>query len=236
LVSKSRVRKAGERFRETSGSVFAVSEDEYREDTYVLREWRSSFRLPLTKAAMGLRSAVTTIGIPSERSMVAQRLKREPQIINKLCRFPGMSLDRMGDIAGCRAVLPSLDAVYKVKAQLERSSRKAVIKKVRDYAVDPQSSGYRAVHLETVRDERLIEIQLRTVRQQRWAEFVERLETLLRSGLKDGKGDEIPLNFLRLLGDAFADVDNNEAVSSDKELALQEASALLTGYLHVKEV
>ncbi|HEY8372654.1 MAG TPA: RelA/SpoT domain-containing protein [Pseudonocardiaceae bacterium] len=232
-MSKSLVRKAGERLRTWASvsGILTVSEDEYRDAILVLREWRSSFQAPLTKVVMGLRSAVTTAGITMGPGTVAQRLKREPQIINKLRRIPKMSLDRMGDIAGCRAVLPTLDDVRKVQQRLECAARKLTIRKVRDYVEEPQSSGYRAVHLETVRDDRCVEIQLRTRLQHQWAEHVEELEAHLRCGLKDDQGDEDVLAYLRVLGNTFACLDQGREVTSAQRAELNEAVRRLTEYL-----
>ena len=72
--------------------------------------FREAFQVPLKKTVMGLRSMVRSecpqLQDPRARLPVAQRPKREVQIINKLARLPSMELWTMGDIGGCRAVLP----------------------------------------------------------------------------------------------------------------------------------
>lgn len=64
---------------------------------------------------MGLRSMVRSecpeLKQPGQRVPVAQRLKREVQIVNKLARLDSMQLWTMGDIGGCRAVLPNREQV-----------------------------------------------------------------------------------------------------------------------------
>ena len=56
-------------------------------------------------------------------SLVAQRLKRMPTIIDKLDRHPNMKLSTMQDIGGVRAVLPNVKDVYKLVNQYESSKR-----------------------------------------------------------------------------------------------------------------
>lgn len=100
----------------------------------------------------------------------SQRHKRMNRIINKLHRFPRMRLSQMEDIGGCRVVLPALDQVYGVAERVQARWREA---QVIDYIAEPRPSGYRAMHLIERRDGRLIEVQLRTQRQDQWAVAVE---------------------------------------------------------------
>jgi ppGpp synthetase/RelA/SpoT-type nucleotidyltranferase len=94
-----------------------------------------------------------------------------PTILEKLVRQPTMDITRMQDIGGCQAVLPSLEVV---DAVADRIGRHWQIYRVHDYVAEPKESGYRARHVVVERDERLVEIQLRTPEQQEWAEAVER--------------------------------------------------------------
>jgi len=73
----------------------------------------------------------------------------------------------MQDVAGCRAILPNLAAIDEVRRRIEH--QKSEIVKVNDYNATPRSSGYRAVHIVVRRDGALVEVQLRTTNQQRWA-------------------------------------------------------------------
>ncbi|HUF32136.1 MAG TPA: RelA/SpoT domain-containing protein [Acidimicrobiales bacterium] len=77
----------------------------------VIQDFRAAHAYPLTKAGMGVRSMVRTAGYAPH---VSQRLKRLPTILDKLKREPTMSLANMQDIGGCRAVLPTVAAVYAV--------------------------------------------------------------------------------------------------------------------------
>lgn len=69
----------------------------------------------LNAAAVGLRSAVRTIGIPEDKFDVKGRHKKQVAIVAKLRRRPSMRLAQMEDIAGCRAVVPTVDDIYRLK-------------------------------------------------------------------------------------------------------------------------
>lgn len=163
----------------------------------VVREFRQGFQYPMQKTAVGLRQFVQR---ESDRVIVAQRLKRLPQIIHKLVRMPDTKLARMEDIGGCRAILNSRNEVLGV---LDRIENRWAVKRVRDYAANPKPSGYRGVHVVVERDAHRIEIQLRTPGQQAWAEAVERVAGRYRLPLKDEAGPEAVLDWLRLAAEGI---------------------------------
>lgn len=163
----------------------------------VLAEFRAGFAYPLTKVAVGLRSMVSC---ESDTVRVGQRLKREPQIINKLVRQPGMLLSRMEDVGGCRAVLPSPEAVAGVENRIRKRWQ---VQRYRDYVADPKASGYRAVHLVTERDGKRIEVQLRTQGQQEWADAVEAFANKYELPLKDESGPSPVLEFFKIAGEGI---------------------------------
>ena len=78
---------------------------------------------------------------------------------------------------------------------LRRASVSTVVREY-DYIENPKPSGYRAVHVVVAREDHLIEIQLRTTEQHRWAETVERLGSQSGHNLKDGQGPEELLHYL----------------------------------------
>jgi ppGpp synthetase/RelA/SpoT-type nucleotidyltranferase len=192
VPSKSAVNAAGERLRVWSGSADPLGEAGLQA-FQSLWDYRASFQVPLTKVVMGVRS-----NMQAERldTVVAQRLKRLPTILDKLKRHPEMKLSRMHDIGGCRAIVPSgrFDAIDRLRARVARS-RSEVIREY-DYIASPKDTGYRAVHVVVQRDDRLIEIQLRTFDQHRWAETVERLNASV-PGIKDGRGPDDLVEYLR---------------------------------------
>jgi hypothetical protein len=162
--------------------------------------FRESFQLPLKKTVMGLRSMVCS-EVPELKRVgdhvpVAQRLKRSEQIINKLARLDSMNLWTMGDIGGCRAVLPGRQEVDGVLRRIRKNWY--VHGRIRDRRDEPAESGYRAVHVIVIRDGRMIEIQLRDPKEHEWALAVERTGARLEIGLKEGGGPDELREYFRL--------------------------------------
>jgi putative GTP pyrophosphokinase len=199
-LSKRQVNRAGDLLRDwwmnpNAPRLGALDPTDPLTDAMILLlfEHRPRFQAPLDKVVMGLRSMVKStspgFGGRGAKLPVAQRLKRETQIIDKLARHPRMKLARMQDIGGCRAVLPGgAPEVQKVLDRIERA-RWDIRGDVDDYVTHPTRHEYRAVHVVVMRDECLIEIQLRTPGQQQWAVAVERASNRLRMPLKFGVGD-----------------------------------------------
>lgn len=197
--SKGEVNRAGDLLRSWHKSADLGDKDLTDLDIAyeVLAEFRAGFSYPLTKVATGLRSMVSC---EADTARVGQRLKREPQIINKLVRQPKMMLSRMEDVGGCRAVLPSSAAVAGVEARIRR---RWDVQRYRNYVTEPKISGYRAVHLVTERDGKRIEVQLRTQGQQEWADAVESFANKYELPLKDETGPEPVLEFFRVAAEGI---------------------------------
>jgi putative GTP pyrophosphokinase len=180
--------------------------------------YRSEFKSPLRSVLMGLRSAARTAGV---EVVVAERLKRQPRLAGKLIRFPTTRLTQMQDVAGCRAILPSLEAVDEVRHRIER--QKSDIVKIDDYNSTPRSSGYRAVHIVVRRDGALVEVQLRTTNQQRWAMLVEDLDAAYRFQLKDENGPEEVLEYLRVYALGLSEIDRTGTAEDETRRRMESA-------------
>jgi putative GTP pyrophosphokinase len=180
--------------------------------------WRSLHARPLSSVAANLRYHVDrgdarVLG----RIEVAQRLKRLDTLIGKLGREPG-NVTQMQDIGGVRAVLPSLRSVYVVRRRLVKSW--TVIRE-RDYVAKPKSSGYRAVHLVVRRGGYPIEVQLRTIAQDAWANTVEQTGRQLGVDLKSGIGDERLDAIFLTMAELIARFDQGELSPDDLRDALE---------------
>jgi RelA/SpoT family protein len=196
--SKSRVDRAGRVFASEIKRVRDSRSRGVRDVTdlvhslEVIEWWRKEHAKPLSRVAASLRNYASEEGKP----IVAQRLKRIPTIAGKLLREPTMKLSRMGDIGGVRAVLPDQEAAYRVAARLRHNW---TITRFSDYVRSPKDDGYRGLHLINRNRGRLIEVQLRTPRQDHWANGVEMFSRSIAPGLKFGDGpSELRKYFLAL--------------------------------------
>lgn len=206
--SKGEVRRAGELLRRLPTVFDGVSsEQETFEITdrinhafSVAENWRACHSYALQKGTMGLRSRVETAGAPLR---VSQRHKRMATIIDKLTREPGMRLDRMQDIAGCRAVVDTISQVRSVERRYRVRPPPEGVRRITDYIDDPKPSGYRGVHVIIQHDDRLVEVQLRTIVQHHWAVSVERLGGLIGEDLKSGRGPVEVVSFLEIVAEAM---------------------------------
>ena len=144
--------------------------------------------------------------------IVAQRIKRLPSIRSKLERLPGMSLARMQDLGGCRAIVSDIDRVAElVDYYRDKSRMKHRLVREDPYVWRPPKSGYRSVHLvyayngDTATYNGLqIELQLRSKLQHGWATAVETVETFTGQALKSSVGEQEWLRFFALMSSALA--------------------------------
>jgi ppGpp synthetase/RelA/SpoT-type nucleotidyltranferase len=166
-------------------AVAESDEDELDQAWEALTWWRSLHARPLSSVAANLRyHADREQGRVQGRIEVTQRLKRLPTIIEKLEREQGR-VTQMQDVGGVRVLLPSLRHVYALSRRLRKTW---TIIRVRDYIAEPKSSGYRALHLIVQRNGFAIEVQLRTIMQDIWANIVEEQGRELAVGFKFGAG------------------------------------------------
>lgn len=192
--------------------------------------WRGLHARPLSRVAANLRYHVGAEEAEiAGRVDVTQRLKRRPTIFDKLDREPTMQLTQMWDIGGVRARLPSLRHLQAVSRRLRKTW---TIVRTKDYIKEPRASGYRAVHHIVRRNGRLIEVQLRTVLQDTWANQVEEDSRRLAIGYKFGRGDEDVHDYYRVVSEAFAALDRGEDLSKELIAAINESYARVAARLH----
>jgi hypothetical protein len=201
-LSRSQINNAGRIVRRyVRGEI--PEDDRVHRAIRIIDDYRAAHQYPLIKANMGLRSVIVTTGCQVE---VSQRLKRFRTILDKLFRHPNMGLTTMQDIGGCRAVLRSIEEIRRVEHRLMRNRP---VLGYDDYVTTPRSSGYRSVHViigydDQDREERAIEVQLRTPQMHQWAIVVERLSGRLQVDLKSGIGPPPVLAWLAKVSDAMA--------------------------------
>ncbi len=213
--SKSQVRQAGKRLRAFSAPAADLTFDDQvlvADAFEVLNAWRRAHATPLNAATMGLRSLCRTAGCQAE---ISQRLKRVPTILDKLRREPTLALERMQDIGGARAVLPTIEDVRTVQARY--SSLGSRLLRTSDYIETPRASGYRGVHLIVSYHGHTIEIQLRTMLMHEWAVIVEQISGRLGANLKqDGTH---PVQLLLAAASRAMALEEQGVVADDEFLA-----------------
>ena len=144
--------------------------------------------------------------------MVAQRIKRLSSVRNKLERYHWLTMSQMQDIAGCRAIVGTVEQVYELAELYRRKYAAHELDYVNDYIRKPKSDGYRSYHLiyryynnnKPVYDGLKIEMQFRSVLQHCWATAVEIADIFYREGLKAHRGSPEWRRFFALMGAAIA--------------------------------
>jgi ppGpp synthetase/RelA/SpoT-type nucleotidyltranferase len=201
-----RVNAAGKiiiKFLETSGEEWNAAFD-------VIENWRAAHHFPLNSFYTTLKNRARSVHI---KSLNAQRIKRFVSIAFKLLNRPDMKLSQMQDIGGCRAVLPNVADVQKLRGIYLNKPLAHVFTGEKDYIANPQSTGYRSIHLKyrfrgngssAPWDGLKIEIQLRTQVQHRWATAVEAAGTFTKAALKSNKGKKEWLRFFALMSSVYA--------------------------------
>ena len=194
-LSKNKIRKLGDRIRETfEDGTRVVSQEDFE----MLQEYRLTFRDAIASVFDIVYKECQSI---NKRSIVTYRIKRIESIIGKLKRMPNTELDRLIDIAGCRCILSNNDQVYRLLNKL-RNNPLLYIKKEIDYIKNPQKEGYRSIHLYAGLSEnngKLVEIQLRNQDQHNWATLVEISDFVFETKLKEYREPADLLEFHRLL-------------------------------------
>ena len=178
----------------------------------VVSDFRAAHQRPLGIVSEGLRKIVRSeLGTDP---VVSQRLKRLPRIVRKLGRMESTLLARLEDIGGCRAVLANADEQEAVRAHLERTWSDIVVRR-RDYIAEPNDTGYRALHFVIEKYDRRIEVQLRTIGQQRWANAIEAADSRLGLTLKDGVGPASMLEYFSAVGTMFYHQENHLPIAPE---------------------
>lgn len=228
MPSKRQVNVAGEHIRDYLGGAQAVTETEALEAVDLVRLHRAGHATPLRRVAANLRYYVDqhSSGRPI---VVGQRLKRVATIVDKLQRQPRMQLARMHDIGGCRAVVGTEDEILDIATHLRR--RWTVVRDYNYMAAPKPHSGYRAFHLVVEKNDYLIEVQLRTHVQHRWAELIEVVDR--RNPDFDLKGGSAPaelVEYYRLGSELLAAEERGEQADSDVVERFRRLHGEVAGY------
>lgn len=167
-----------------------------------LNDWRNFHTFPLNSITVVLKGKARRI---QNDALVVERLKRSRSVLAKLMREPSMRLTQMQDIGGCRAVMKSVEDVYRLKESYLNGKGNYDIVHVDDYIRAPKDSGYRSIHLILRYNSKkypeynklLLEIQMRTSVQHAWATAVETVGAVIGQALKSSEGEDRWLKYFQ---------------------------------------
>jgi hypothetical protein len=94
VPSKGQINRCGDTLRDFLTGELALDDADLTDAILVVQTFRATFQYPMQKVAVGVRQFVQR---ESTAIIVAQRLKRLPQMANKLVRMPDTKLARMED-------------------------------------------------------------------------------------------------------------------------------------------
>ena len=183
-LSQKQINKIGKRFRDSI-------HDE--NDFNLLEDFKKSYDEHLISYSSKISKDLNKFEI---NYVMAGRLKRTISIIRKLQRpkNKGMDLTRMSDIAGIRIIVETLKD-----------------EKIYNYVETDQD--YKSIHLIIKENtQKLIEVQIRTLAQQTWADESEEFGEQAKQGfMKDEVG-----KYLSLLSNLMYRIDKGEEIEQNK--------------------
>ena len=188
-LSQKQINKIGKKFRD---SIY----DE--EDFSFLEEYKKEYDEILINKTSKLSELIRK---KINNFILVGRLKRTNSIIRKLQRKKnyGMDLTRMSDIAGLRIIVNDIKdqniIIETIKSNLQ-------IDKIYDYRETEQN--YRSIHLVLRENNKYLEIQIRTVAQQTWADESEGFGEHAKQGFYS---EQVGL-YLKILSDVVYKIDN----------------------------
>lgn len=142
----------------------------------------------------------------------------------------------MQDIAGCRAVLETVDNVRLVESMYIAPTGRRNQEVVRhdDYIASPKADGYRGVHVVlryAGRDQKTwdglkVEVQIRSRLMHSWATALETVDTFTRQQLKTGKGMPDWKRFFTLMSSEIAAIEGGAPVPGTPTSATERRNEL----------
>lgn len=202
-----------------------LHDEEFNAAVRLVTLYRQSFTDP-SRATEALIATFLTEVAPDAK--LTGRPKRTGAIIGKLVRHRSMRLTQMADIAGLR-VRFSQDAP-EVRHLCQRMETQWPTAKLIDYVARPKPTGYRALHVLVEMDGRVVEVQLRTANQNRWADEVELAADRLDIALKDGEGPDDLVRYFERAAYKLAIEDQGGALDEAFKRDFEDLRQKIRGY------
>lgn len=184
----------------------------------VAHAWRIAHVVPMQRLRRELARATEKTG--ARGSINAARLKRMKSIRKKL-RNTNYTLYQIQDIAGCRAILDSMEELERVRAFYRDGGSKHGVIREFDYIAKPKLDGYRSHHFSLkftgqgkseIFNRQRVEVQLRTRLQHAWATAVEAAGLVRGEDLKGGSGDPDWLRLFAIMASEIACEEDQQGV------------------------
>jgi putative GTP pyrophosphokinase len=202
--SKSQIDKLGERLRRPNST---------EEDVRLLDAFRLSFAEPYEEVVdrVTRELQLQTTGRPAKStSSIVDKLRRET-----------IRLSQIQDIAGCRIIAQDIAQQNEIVERLRNLYDQATVIDRREQP----SHGYRAVHVVLNCSGKLIEVQVRTALQHRWAELSEKFSDNIDPAIKYGGGNESLVKALAVASDDIRTAEVTEAGVNSELLNAQRRHA-----------
>lgn len=214
IYSKRQVRRAGQQASSVDADPL-TRESSIR----ILNYWREIHCEPLQLAFEDIERLLGA----GTHFAIAGRIKKLGTIIDKLKRSDTPSdLDTIYDIAGCRIVVPDLQAQKMLCSKLETlENYNAGKSKNHDYVSRPKLSGYRSRHLifsyacPKCGHTLSVEIQVRTEYQHAWATAVEMYDMASSSRLKFNELEDPNAVFFRRMSLVIEQLETGGACNTE---------------------
>lgn len=179
VFTKNSLRTLGRRLRDTDCPK--------SEDIFLLQQYRVTYK-EVIKRVFGIVCS-EAVKINNE-AICSFRIKRIDSIIRKLQRLKGqLELKSMRDIAGCRCILYSDSEVFKLMKALKQTPLVLAQEPNIYIGKKKKESGYQSIHMYVTVPEfpkQYVEIQIRSIAHHDWATFVETLDLLYNTKIKEG--------------------------------------------------
>jgi hypothetical protein len=174
----------------------------------IAHNWRDSHGYPMNRFRAILSGQIKRNNMAGN---AVARLKRMPSIRGKLVKQQ-WPLDKIQDLGGCRAILPSIRDAQALIERM-RGLNGHVLHKEDPYVEKPKANGYRCHHMvfryrgdgdDAVFHDRRVEVQIRTWLQHTWATAVEAVGAYRSENMKGGEGSPEWLRLFALMSAEFA--------------------------------